>query len=163
LTSAELARLDELAPVARPWFEAVIREMQLRGFDPYIGTVWRSPSQQQHAIMAGTTSAHQTLSWHELGTEKVKASRAVDFRRRWPNGGMDPTTSGDESFWRALYETASGIAGMRSLAYEPPPAPPWTKLLLNGKTWDAGHVEYRAPFATLLAAVKAESPHLLVA
>lgn len=150
MTSAELARLDELAPVARPWFEALIRAMQARGYDPFIGQVLRTPAEQVNAILAGTTSRHQRLSWHFLG-------RAVDFRRRLAGGTCDTTTSGPDDFWRALYDEATRIPGMRSLAYHGD----GSKLLLNGTTWDAGHVEYRAPFAELAEAVSAEAPALL--
>lgn len=163
MTSAELAKLDELRPGSRPLFEALIRGMQRRGFDPFIGTVWRPEKAQAAAIAAGTTSAGQVLSWHMLTRlddgKRVPASRAIDFRRRLPNGRMDTTTSGPEDFWRALYEEATAL-GLRSLAYREG-APRWRKLLLNGRTWDAGHVEDRTGFKTLVAAVRAESPHLL--
>lgn len=155
-----MARLDQLAPAARPWFEALIRAMQADGYSPFIGQVHRSPAQQRQAIADGATSAHQVLSWHGLvAPDGTPASRAVDFRRRLLDGGEDPTTSGPDDFWRALYKHATAIPGMRSLAYRAD----GSKLLLNGKTWDAGHVEFRAPYATLLAAVQAESPHLLTA
>lgn len=124
--------------------------MQARGYDPFIGQVLRTPAQQQVAIAGGTTSKHQTLSWHFLG-------RAIDFRRRLDNGGEDMSTGGPDDFWRALYDEATKIPGMRSLAYHSD----GSKLLLNGTTWDAGHVEYRAPFAELAEAVSAEAPELL--
>lgn len=150
MTSAELALLDELRPEARPWFEALIRAMQARGYDPFIGTVLRTPAQQRQAIVDGTTSAHQFLSWHFLG-------RAVDFRRRLPDGTCDTTTSGPDNFWRALAEEAGKIPGMRSLAYHGD----GSKVLLNGTTWDAGHVEFRGDYETLTEAVRAEAPELV--
>jgi hypothetical protein len=150
MSSAELARLDQLIPDARPWFEALIRAMNDRGWDPFIGQVLRTPAQQQAAIAAGTTSKHQTLSWHFLG-------RAVDFRRRLDDGTEDMTTGGDDAFWQALYQEATKIVGMRSLAYHPN----GTKMLLNGTLWDCGHVEWRLPWAELSEAVSAEAPELL--
>lgn len=150
MTSAELARLDQLIPEARPHFEALIRAMLARGFNPYVGQTLRTLEQQREAIRAGTTSKHQVLSWHFLG-------RAVDFRRRLPDGSADQTTSGPEDFWRALYEEATKIPGMRSLAYHAD----GSKILLNGTTWDAGHCEFRWPYAELHEAVLAEAPHLL--
>jgi hypothetical protein len=163
VTSADLARLDELAPAARPWFEALIRGMQRRGFDPYIGTVWRSPMQQLRAIVNGTTSKRQALSWHMLSEidkktgDPIPRSRAVDFRRRLEDGTRDPTTTGPDDFWRALYAESAAIPGMRCLAYKPD----GSRLLLNGKTWDPGHVEFRLPHVSLKAAVRVEAPHLL--
>lgn len=124
--------------------------MKARGYDPYVGQVLRSVLQQQNAIAAGTTSKHQTLSWHFLG-------RAVDFRRRKPDGTEDPTTGGPDDFWRALFEEATKL-GLRSLAYHAD----GTKFLLNGSLWDAGHVEHRGTFETLAEAVAEERPKLLV-
>lgn len=150
MTSAELARLDQLRPEARPYFEALNRAMLARGYDPFIGQVHRSRKQQHQAQTDGTTSAAQDISWHEL-------DRAVDYRRRLPDGSCDPTTSGPDDFWRALSEEAAKIPGMRNLAYRPD----GSKRLLNGKTWDPGHCEYRGDYATLAAAVSAEAPELL--
>lgn len=146
----ELARLDQLRPEARPQFDALIAAMEARGYLPYVGQVLRTPAQQQQAIAAGTTSKHQKLSWHFL-------RRAVDFRRRRMDGTEDLTTGGPDDFWRALYEEATKIPGMRSLAYHPN----GSQLLLNGVTWDAGHVEFRLPYAELHEAVSAEAPELL--
>lgn len=163
MTSAELARLDELSPEVRPFFEALIRAMQARGYDPFIGEVWRSGAEQANAILRGVTSKHQRLSWHMLTVSdgnggRAPGSRAVDFRRRLDDGTEDMTTGGPDTFWRTLYAEASAIPGMRSLAYHPDGG---TKLLLNGKTWDAGHVEWRGEFAELHEAVSALSPELL--
>jgi hypothetical protein len=62
----------------------------------------------------------------------------------------------NEDFFLALYEEAHKIPGLRSLAYHPD----GSKLLLNGRTWDAGHVEFRNPYGTLAEAVDAEAPEL---
>lgn len=150
MTSAELARLDQLRPEARPWFEALNRAMQARGYDPFIGQVHREPAQQAQAQADGTTSAGQGISWHELDL-------AVDYRRRLPDGTEDLTTGGPDDFWRALSEEAAKIPGMRCLAYRPD----GSKRLLNGKTWDPGHCEYRGAYVTLAEAVKALAPDLL--
>lgn len=149
LSPGELARLDTLIPPARAAHDTLIAAMTARGLEPFIGQCGRTPAQQQAAIAAGTTSAHQHISWHELG-------RAVDFRARHADGSEDLTTN-NEPFFRALFEEAGKIEGMRSLAYNAD----GSKLLLNGHTWDAGHCEFREPFGTLVAAVKAEAPELL--
>jgi hypothetical protein len=147
--TSELARLDELCPTSRPKFDALIAAMLARGYVCRIGQVRRSKAQQAAAIAAGTTSKNQKLSWHFLG-------RAVDFRRELPDGSMDQTTSGPDDFWRALYAEATKL-GLRSLAYHPD----GSKLLLNGKIFDGGHVEDRGDYATLALAVAAEAPELL--
>lgn len=150
VTSAELARLDQLRPVARPWFVGLHQAMLARGYDMFVGQVHREPRQQRQAQADGTTSAAQDISWHELDL-------AVDWRRRLPDGTEDLTTSGPEDFWRALSEESAKIPGMRNLAYRPD----GSKRLLNGKTWDPGHCEYRAGYVTLADAVKALAPELL--
>lgn len=149
LTFGELQRLDALEPDTKRKMSAVISAMEARGFTVYVGQTLRTVAEQQAAQAAGTTSKGQNLSWHFLG-------RAVDFRRRLPDGTEDQTTGGPDDFWRALYEEA-GNAGCRSLAYHPD----GTKLLLNGTVWDAGHVENRGGYATLAEAVQAERPELL--
>ena len=151
LSPAELARLDTLIPAARTAHDALIAAMTARGLEPFVGQCGRTPAQQQAAIAAGTTSAHQHISWHELG-------RAVDYRARLADGSEDETTR-NEAFFRALSEEAGRIDGLRSLAYNAD----GSKILINHVTWDAGHVEYRLPYATLIAAVKAEAPELLTA
>lgn len=149
LSNAERAKIDQLIPSAKEAHVALIGAMVARGLLPAIGQVDRCPAQQHEAQAAGTTSAHQDISWHEL-------DRAVDYRARLASGAMDTTTK-NEAFFRALYEEACKIDGLRSLAYEPD----GSKKLLNGKTWDAGHVEFRSPYATLAEAVRAERPELL--
>jgi hypothetical protein len=144
----EQQRLDALVPEARQAFDQLIQAMATRGMEPYVGQVYRDPQQQAQAQKDGTTSKTQSISWHEL-------RRAVDFRAKLPDGTEDLTTN-NEQFFRALYEEATKIPGLRSLAYRDD----GSKLLLNGKTWDAGHVEYRQPYATLAQAVQAEAPEL---
>jgi hypothetical protein len=150
VTPAEIAHLDELCTSSRPKFEALIAAMLARGYDVCIGQIRRTKAQQDAARAAGTTSKSQKLSWHFLG-------RAIDFRRRLPDGSADKTTSGPDDFWRALYEEATRL-GLRSLAYHPD----GSKLLLNGTLWDSGHIEDRGSFKTLNEAVAAEAPELLL-
>jgi len=151
LTPAEVARLDLLRPATRAKMIGIADAMTAIGMRVFIGTTMRTVAEQAQAIAAGTTSKGQKLSWHFLG-------RACDFRRRLPDGSEDLTTGGSEAFWRALQRCA-GLFGCRSLAYRKDGA----KLLLNGRTWDPGHVEDREGFATLVEAVAAERPDLSIA
>jgi|SRR5882724_3146764 len=149
LSAGERVKIDQLIPPARVAHIALISAMVDRGMLPAIGQVDRCAAQQHEAQAAGTTSVHQDISWHEL-------DRAVDYRARLPDGTMDKTTH-NEAFFRALSEESGKIDGLRSLAYNTD----GSKKLLNGKTWDAGHVEFRWPFDTLAQAVEAERPDLL--
>jgi hypothetical protein len=148
MTPAELDRLDQLMPDCRWRVERLIDRLRAQGLDCFVGATKRSPAEVEAARLAGRSSAKQTRSWHELG-------RAVDMRPLRKTGGPNYDTGpASEPFWRALQAEAE-ILGMRCLAYRPD----GSKLLLetvNGKRWDPGHVEYRAPYATLREALAAE-------
>lgn len=153
MSRAELARLDLVRKETRPKVDATILAMEARGHDVGVGSTLREIVEQRAALARGTTSSGQLLTWHFLG-------RAVDFRRRLADRSLDPTTGGDETFWRDLSECATS-AGLRSLAYEQG-APVWRKRLIGAKrVWDAGHVEDRGGYDTLAEATRAERPELM--
>jgi hypothetical protein len=146
-------RLGYLEPETRKRAVGVMGRMLMRGHKVGVGSTLRQVDEQREALARGTTSSGQILTWHFLG-------RAVDFRRRLPDGSLDQTTSGDETFWRDLFECATE-EGLRSLAYEQG-APVWKKKYIGAKkVWDCGHVEYRAGYATLAEATRAERPALM--
>lgn len=149
MTTAETAHLSLLIPECGRRVQQVIAAMGARGFGVYVGQTMRTQAQQAEAQARGTTSVHQSRSWHQLG-------RAADLRKRNADGSVDETTH-DEAFFRALYEEATKV-GLRSLAFHVVDGK-LEKLLIHaarGEVWDAGHVEYRAPFATLAEAFAAE-------
>jgi hypothetical protein len=149
----ELRKLDKLIPEMRRRAVGTMARMLARGHKVGVGSTLREIEEQQAALARGTTSSGQILTWHFLG-------RAVDFRRRLADGSLDQTTGGDETFWRDLFECA-GEEGLRSLAYDVG-RPVWKKKLIGKKkTWDAGHVEDRGGYATLVAATKTERPDLM--
>jgi len=154
VTDAEKFRLSLLLPDFRARVEGIVQRMVARGYgEPYIGSTRRTVTEQTEALKRGTTGRNQKLSWHLI-------NRAVDFRFRLPDDQPDPTTS-RETFFMSLYEEATAI-GCRSLAYTRDKHGKLAKYLINGgKLWDAGHVEYRYPFKTLVEACRAEAPHLL--
>lgn len=154
LTDKEKFRLSLLTPGTRARAEGIIARMVDRGWNsPYVGSTYRTEAEQREALLRGTTGRKQKLSWHLI-------KRAVDFRFRLPNNEPDPTTH-QEAFFLALWEEATAI-GCRSLGYVRDKAGHPVKLYINGgKLWDAGHVEYRAPYKTLIDAVEKEAPHLL--
>ena len=146
MTSGEVFRLTQLIPEARERVQQLLDAMAARGFDVYVGQTLRTQAQQAEAQARGTTSVHQDRSWHQLG-------RAADLRKRLPDGTVDESTH-DEAFFRALFDEASKV-GLRSLAFRED----GSRLLIHtthGDVWDAGHVEYRAPFDTLADAFAAE-------
>lgn len=145
MTPGELYRLAQLTAETRERVLLLIEAMARRGLDVYVGQTLRTQAQQAEAQARGATSTHQDRSWHQLG-------RAADLRKRNADGTEDQTTH-DEPFFRALWEEARA-AGLRSLAYRDD----GTKILLNGVTWDAGHVEWRGDFATLADAFATEGP-----
>lgn len=155
MTDSEKFRLSLLLPSVRARAEGIVQRMVERGFpEPYIGSTLRSMAEQEEAVRRGTTGRKQTLSWHLL-------KRAVDFRYRLADDKPDPTTN-NENFFLALWEEALAV-GCRSLGYVRDTAGHPVKYYINGgRVWDAGHVEYRAPFKSLVDAVAKEAPHLLV-
>ena len=154
MNDAEKFRLSLLHPAMRARAEGILQRMVDRGFPmPYVGSTFRTLAEQQEALLRGTTGRKQKLSWHLI-------KRAVDFRYRMANGAPDLTTQ-QENFFLALWEESTAL-GCRSLAYVSDDAGHPVKLYINGgRVWDAGHVEYRAPYKTLVEAVKVEAPHLL--
>lgn len=148
LTPGELARMQRLIPEARERVWKVIEDMAALGFDVYVGQTSRTLEEVKAAVAAGRASVGMKTDWHVLG-------RAADLRRRKADGGVNfDQGPASEPFWRALYEAATRH-GMRSLAYRAD----GSKLIIHGAKgdiWDSGHVEYRAPYATLAEAAAAE-------
>ncbi len=150
ITAGELARMQRLIPEARERVWKVIEAMAARGFDVYVGSTARTAEEVAKAAAAGRASVGMRFDWHML-------NRAADLRRRKEGGGVNfDQGTASEPFWRALYEEATKV-GLRSLAYRPD----GSKLIIHaarGPVWDSGHVEFRAPYATLAEAVAAELP-----
>ncbi|HET7037173.1 MAG TPA: hypothetical protein VFI42_15920 [Thermomicrobiaceae bacterium] len=155
MTTAELDRLALLHPEALWRVERVIQRMAARGFDVYVGRTLGTAADVAAAVAAGRAAKGMKVDWHML-------RRAADLRQRKKDGGPNfDQSAASEPFWRALYEEATAM-GLRSLAYHPD----GTKFIIQtskGPIWDSGHVEYRAPHATLAAAVAAELPRAEVA
>ena len=154
MTDAEKFRLSLLTPSTRARVEDVIQRMVGRGFrEPYIGQTLRSLDEQRDAVKRGTTGRKQNLSWHLI-------RRAVDIRDRLPSGKPDETTR-NEAFFLALWKEATAC-GLRCLGYvRDANGYPMKHYINGGKVWDAGHLEYREPYGSLVEAIRAEAPHLL--
>lgn len=155
MTDVEKFRLSLLVPEMRARCEDVMQRMIKRGFrEPYVGQTIRTLTEQREAVARGTTGRKQNLSWHLI-------KRAVDFRDRMPNGKEGDKTTRNEAFFLALWYEATAC-GLRCLGYERDANGfPVKKYINNGKVWDAGHCEFRAPYRTLKDAIAAEAPYLL--
>ena len=157
MTNAEHLRLALLCPPLKERVKAICTRMVERGYpEPYIGSTQRTPAEQLEAMNRGTTGRKQKWSWHFKFMAGKKCAdvgaRAVDFRYRMEGDKPDPTTM-KEDFFKALYEEATW-AGCRSLAYERDKHGLKKKYINGGRLWDAGHVEWREPYATLEEAVR---------
>lgn len=164
MTFAELERLGKLTPPFQVRVRAIVSKMVERGYpEPYIGSTARTLAEQLEALNRGTTGRKQKWSWHFTFKKGQKCSdegaRAVDIRYRMAGDKPDPTTM-KENFFLALYEEATW-AGCRSLAYEKDKNGKLRKKYINGgRLWDAGHIEWREPYATLVEAVRDGIPEL---
>ncbi len=147
MTPAELDRLELLHPEARWRIERLMEAMKAKGFDVFVGATARSLAEVEASRLAGRSSAGQTRSWHELG-------RAADLRPRKKDGSPNyDTGAASFPFWRTLQDEAEKV-GMRCLAFLPNGDRRLLKTV-KGPRWDPGHVEYRAPYASLTQALKA--------
>lgn len=163
MTVGEIARLSKLCVPFQVRVRSICAKMVERGYpEPYIGSTARTPEEQAEALRRGTTGRQQKWSWHFVFKKGEKCSdegaRAVDFRYRLAGDKPDTTTQ-HEDFFKALYEEATW-AGCRSLAYERDQYGLRKKYINGGKLWDAGHVEWREPYATLEEAIRDGIPEL---
>lgn len=146
LTTSEETRLSQLEPETQAKVRELLSRLRDRGVIVYVGQTLRTPAQEAANVAAGKTSANLVYSWHELG-------RAVDL---YPTVGGAPDYDGSnlENF-RAMHAEAVAM-GFRSLAFNEDGS---KHLLVNSKgkkIWDGGHVEWRAPYASIAEAVASE-------
>jgi hypothetical protein len=147
LTSSEADRLEQLEPVTQEQVRGLVAELERQGVGIYIGQTLRSSAQEKALVDAGRTAGSLKISWHQLG-------RAVDLYPLDADGKPDRTGTNLEAI-RAIASTAEAL-GFRQLAFN---ADGSKHLLTNAegrKIWDSGHVEWRAPYDSIAAAVSAE-------
>jgi hypothetical protein len=151
LTSTESSRVDNLQPDVQAQLMSLIGTLSDQGLKVYVGQTLRTAAQEKANVDKGATSAGLVYSWHELG-------RAVDLYPVNPDTGKADLQGIRLDLFRAMHAAAKA-AGWRGLAFE---ADGVTRhYLVNSKgkkVWDGGHIEWRAPHATLAAAVAAEGP-----
>jgi hypothetical protein len=149
LTSTEASRVDQLQPEVQTQLLSLIGTLADQGLKVYVGSTRRTAAQEKANVDKGVTSAGLTYSWHELG-------RAVDLYPVDPDTGK-PDLAGKRLDLFIQMHAAAKAAGWRGIAFE---ADGVTRHYLTNskgkKVWDGGHLEWRAPHATIAAAVAAE-------
>lgn len=149
LTSSEADRMAKLEPTTREKLGELIEALADAGLRVYVGQTLRTGAQEKANVDAGKTSAGLVYSWHELG-------RAVDL---YP---VDPATGKPDYAGRRVdlfqqMHAAAKLLGWRGIAFLEDGITKRTITNSKGKpVWDGGHLEWRAPHATIAAAVSAE-------
>lgn len=149
MTDAEIGRINLLHPDARAALMAWHAEVETRGYTISIGQTIRSREDQAALWKEGAKTANP-VSWHEL-------KRAWHFYLLDANGKRIVNAEkvvGDYLKCARLAE----FVGCRQLGFNDDDSP---RHIGKGKFWDPFHLEYRAPYATLAEACKAEAPTLL--
>jgi hypothetical protein len=150
-TTTETARMTGLQPEVAAQLARLIAKLAAGGIDVFVGNTVRTKAQEKANVEAGKTSAGLKYSWHSLG-------RAVDLYPIDPATGKWDRNAKRLDLFQAMHAAAKSL-GWRGLAFE---ADGVTKKYLTNskgkKIWDGGHLEWRAPHATIAAAVAAEGP-----
>jgi hypothetical protein len=149
LTSTEASRVDKLQPDVQAALMTLIATLADQGLKVYVGQTLRTAAQEKANVDKGATSAGLVYSWHELG-------RAVDLYPIDPDTGKSDLQGIRLDLFQQMHAVAKS-QGWRGIAFE---ADGVTRHYLTNskgkKVWDGGHIEWRAPHATLAAAVAAE-------
>ena len=149
LTSTEASRVDQLQPDVQAQLMTLIGTLADQGIKVYVGQTRRTAAQEKANVDAGKTAAGLKYSWHELG-------RAVDLYPIDPDTGKADLAGRRVDLFAAMHAAAKA-QGWRGIAFE---ADGVSKhYITNSKgrpVWDGGHIEWRAPHATIAAAVAAE-------
>lgn len=149
LTSSETARMDQLQDEPKQKLLELIGTLADQGIRVYVGQTLRTAAAEKSNVDKGVTSAGLQYSWHELG-------RAVDLYPIDDNTGK-PDYAGVRLDLFSAMHAAAKAAGWRGIAFE---ADGTTRHYLTNskgkKIWDGGHLEWRSPYPTLVAAIDAE-------
>lgn len=149
LTSSEADRMSKLEPVTREELGTLIATLADAGLRVFVGQTLRTAAQEKSNVDAGKTAAGLVYSWHELG-------RAVDLYPVDPDTGK-PDYAGRRVDLFIQMHAAAKLLGWRGIAFEPDGVTKKTITNSKGKpVWDGGHLEWRSPHATIVAAVAAE-------
>lgn len=137
-------RLDAVDKDFRPIVERIMGLLKGQGFDPMIGSAYRSPKSQQEKIAKGYSKTKTVYGYHvALDAQGNKAARAVDLVNRgdgWSN------TKAAFDFFEALGKIANSAEFKDKVQW----GGNWTpkKKTIEGKEyfigWDPAHIQTRA-------------------
>jgi hypothetical protein len=149
LTSSEADRMGKLEPTTREKLGELIGALADDGLRVFVGQTLRTAAAEKANVDAGKTAAGLVYSWHELG-------RAVDLYPVDPDTGK-PDYAGRRVDLFAQMHAKAKLLGWRGIAFQADGVTKRTITNSKGKpVWDGGHLEWRAPHATIVAAVAAE-------
>jgi hypothetical protein len=151
VTTTETARMLGLQPEVGAALNTLIAQLVTQGIKVYVGQTLRTAAQEQANVDAGKTAAGLKYSWHSIG-------RAVDLYPIDPATGKADLQARRLDLFQAMHAAAK-LLGWRGIAFEADGAT--RRLITNSKgkkIWDGGHLEWRAPYPTIAAAVAAEGP-----
>jgi hypothetical protein len=150
VTTSEAARMLGLQPEVGAALGTLIAQLAADGLNVYVGQTLRTKAQEQANVDAGKTAAGLKFSWHSIG-------RAVDLYPVDPDTGKPDLAGKRIDLFRQMHAKAKAL-GWRGIAFKDDGSK-WIITNSRGKgIWDGGHIEWRAPYPTIVAAIAAEGP-----
>lgn len=147
LTTTDEERIARLSPETQGAAMQLLAALAARGISVKVGQTFRTPADEKAAIDADR-SAVTSHSWHELG-------RAWDLYPIDPGTGSPDMKGANLDLFRAMHETAAQL-GWRGLAFDADGNRRYITTRSGKRIWDGGHLEWRAPYASIGEAVAAE-------
>lgn len=145
LTDKETKLADELLPDVRAAWWRYRAECRTKGIICRLTETYRPIEKQSEHLKAGRSTL--AVGWHQL-RRALHEVIIID--------GIADMKAEHLDLWRQRAKIAERH-GFRQLGFKPD----GSKMYIGkGKSWDVYHLEYRAPYDTLVAAVDAEAPKL---
>jgi hypothetical protein len=153
IMDTEAAKISRLRPEVSALWEKLKAKAAAAGLEIRAISTVRTIDTQKLLVKLGRSAAG--ISWHNLG-------RAIDFQVKDPATGKWDDLAVRRDLYLKVARLAEGM-GFRQLGFNPDGSRRVLKTA-DGRTFeDPYHIEYRAPHATIAAAIKAEAPELLTA
>ena len=142
-------KLGAVDPNFRPIIEKIMSMLKSRGFDPMIGSAYRSPQSQQKKIEQGRSKTKTIYGYHvALDKDGNKAARAVDLVDR--SVGWGGKTQEGKRKAHEFFQELGKIANSPEFKSKVQWGGNWTpkKKTYGGKEffmgWDPAHIQTRA-------------------